>query len=371
MLWVAICEQHGKPLIVSTDQDAGNRTWSLREVRAVYDLPIPELLFRAQTVHRAHHAPDRVQLCSLLSVKTGGCPEDCSYCPQSSKHNTDVEPERFMSVDEVMEKARAARSHGATRFCMGAAWRDALDGPAFERVLSMVRGVRALGMEACTTLGMLTDDQARRLGEAGLTAYNHNLDTSQSFYGEIISTRTYQERLATLERVSNAGVQVCSGGIIGMGESVDDRCGMLATLANLKPQPSSVPVNALVPVQGTPLGDQPPIDPLELVRMCATARITMPKSVVRLSAGRTELSREAQVLCFTAGANSIFYGDKLLTTGNPDVQDDLDLLRDAGLRPLGDGQPAGDGPPLGLEPSPADKPREAPSLATAVTTSTL
>ena len=306
--------------------------YSTDDVVAIHDLPLPELIFRAQTLHRQHHAADEVQLCTLLSVKTGGCPEDCAYCPQAARYDTEVGRERMLSAMEVLQSAARARAAGATRFCMGAAWREVKDGPAFDQVLEMVRGVRALGMEACCTLGMLTDEQAEKLADAGLTANNHNLDTSREFYGEIISTRHFDERLATLERVRKAGITVCCGGIIGMGESVRDRCAMLATLANLDPHPESVPVNALVPVPGTPLADRPPIDPLELVRMCATARILMPKSRVRLSAGRLSLSREAQVLCFLAGANSIFYGEKLLTTGNPDVEADRALLRDAGLR---------------------------------------
>jgi biotin synthase len=307
---------------------------TVAEVRAIHDLPLLELLHRAQAVHRAHHPEDRVQLCTLLSIKTGGCAEDCAYCPQSSHHAPQVEAERFLSVDEVLNKARAARDAGSTRFCMGAAWRDAKEGPAFERVLEMVRGVRALGLEACTTLGMLTDDQAAQLAEAGLTAYNHNLDTSREFYGEIITTRSYDERLKTIQRVARHGISVCCGGIIGMGESIGDRCAMLATLANLETPPGSVPINALVPVEGTPLADRPPIDPLELVRAIATARILMPEARVRLSAGRQSLSREAQILCFMAGANSIFYGEKLLTTGNPDVDEDRALLDEAGIAPL-------------------------------------
>jgi biotin synthase len=305
--------------------------YTLAEVRAIYDLPIPDLVMRAQTVHREHHPAGEVQLCSLLSVKTGGCPEDCAYCPQSSHYDTGLERERMMKTPEVLDAASRAKAAGATRFCMGAAWREVKDGPAFDDVLEMVRGVRALGMEACCTLGMLTEAQAQRLAEAGLSAYNHNLDTSRSYYKSIISTRTYDDRLRTLTNVRKAGITVCSGGIIGMGESLDDRCGMLMTLANLDPQPESVPVNALVPVEGTPLADQAPVDGLELVRMIATARILMPASRVRLSAGRMALSREAQVLCFLAGANSIFYGEKLLTTGNPDVSADQSLLRDAGL----------------------------------------
>lgn len=308
--------------------------WTLEEVLSIHDLPITELLFRAQEIHRHYQAPDAVQLCTLLSVKTGGCPEDCGYCPQSSKHDTSVEPERLLSVDEVLSAARRAREAGSTRFCMGAAWREVKDGPAFERVLGMVRGVRELGLEACATLGMLDEDQAKALAEAGLTAYNHNLDTSRDYYSEIISTRTYDERLSTIKNVASAGISLCCGGIIGMGESLRDRAEMLRTLASLDPHPGSVPINALVPVQGTPLEDRPPVDPLELVRAIATARILMPRAMVRLSAGRSELSREAQVLCFMAGANSIFFGDKLLTTGNPDVAADRALLHDAGLKPM-------------------------------------
>ena len=305
--------------------------YTVAEVRAIYDLPIPDLVLRAQTIHREHHPANDVQLCSLLSVKTGGCPEDCAYCPQSSHYDTGLERERMMKTPEVLEAAARAKAAGATRFCMGAAWREVKDGPAFDEVIEMVRGVRGLGMEACCTLGMLNESQAQRLAEAGLSAYNHNLDTSRSYYKSIISTRTYDDRLRTLANVRKAGITVCSGGIIGMGESLDDRCAMLATLANLDPQPESVPVNALVPVEGTPLADRPAVDGLELVRMIATARILMPASRVRLSAGRMALSREAQVLCFLAGANSIFYGEKLLTTGNPDVSADEELLRDAGL----------------------------------------
>jgi len=306
--------------------------YTVEEVRALHDLPLNRLVWQAQSVHQEHHRADEVQLCSLLSVKTGGCQEDCAYCPQSSKHSA-MDAERMMSRDEVLAAAERARAAGATRFCMGAAWREVKDGPAFDNVLEMVRGVRGLGMEACVTLGMLTDEQARRLGEAGLTAYNHNLDTSREFYGRIITTRTFDDRLNTLQRVRQAGITVCSGGIIGMGESINDRCAMLVTLANLDPHPESVPINALVPVEGTPLAGRSPVDPLDLVRMIAVARVIMPGSKVRLSAGRLALSREAQVLCFLAGANSIFYGEKLLTTGNPDVDADQALLRDAGLRP--------------------------------------
>jgi biotin synthase len=306
---------------------------TLSEIRAVHDLPLPELLFRAQTVHRQHHASDEVQLCTLLSVKTGGCPEDCKYCSQSSHYETPVAVEKSLAVDEVLTAARAAKDNGATRFCMGAAWREVKDGPAFDNVLAMVRGVKELGMEACVTLGMLNATQAKRLKEAGLTAYNHNLDTSRAHYKSIISTRTYDDRLQTLARVREAGITVCSGGIIGMGESIDDRCEMLRTLAELSPQPESVPINTLMPSPGTPLANMPRVEPLELVRMIATARIFIPRARVRLSAGRLGLSREAQLLCMLAGANSIFYGEKLLTTGNPDVSDDQALLAAAGLKP--------------------------------------
>ena len=308
-------------------------SYSVSDVRAIHDLPLPDLLLRAQQVHREHHRPNEVQLCSLLSVKTGGCPEDCAYCPQSSHYDTGVGREKRLAVSAVVEAARRAQAAGATRFCMGSAGRSPQNGEAFENVLDMVRAVRGLGLEACITLGMLTDEQAQRLAEAGLTVYNHNVDTSREFYGNIIKTRTYDDRLATLARVRRAGIKVCSGGIIGMGESIDDRCAMLVTLANLEPPPESVPINALVPIPGTPLADQPPVDALEMVRMIATARILMPKAQVRLSAGRAALSREAQVLCFMAGANSFFFGDKLLVTGNPDVEADQKLLRDAGMHP--------------------------------------
>jgi biotin synthase len=305
--------------------------WTLQEIRALHDLPLFELVDKARAVHLQFHQKEKVQLCTLLSVKTGGCPEDCAYCPQSSHHETPVKGEAMLKLDEVMTAARAAKEHGATRFCMGAAWREVKDGPAFDRVLDMVRGVKGLGLEACVTLGMLNETQAAKLKEAGLDAYNHNLDTSRDNYKSIITTRTYDDRLNTLKNVRNAGITVCSGGIIGMGESVADRCGMLLELAQLEPHPESVPVNALVRVEGTPLAALPPIDPLELVRMIAVARITMPRSKVRLSAGRTDLPREAQLLCLYAGANSIFYGDKLLTTPNPDADADVELIRAAGL----------------------------------------
>jgi biotin synthase len=308
-------------------------SYSVSDLRAIHDLPIPELIARAQQAHREHHRANEVQLCSLLSVKTGGCPEDCAYCPQSNHYDTGVKRESMLTLAEVVAAAGQAQAAGATRFCMGTAGRSPQNGETFESILAMVRAVRGLGLEACLTLGMLDDEQTRRLAEAGLTVYNHNLDTSREFYGSVITTRDYDERLATLHRVRKAGIKVCSGGIIGMGESIDDRCAMVATLANLDPPPESVPVNALVPVKGTPLGERPPVDPLELARIIATARIAMPAARVRLSAGRASLSREAQVLCFLAGANSIFFGEKLLVTGNPDVEADRKLLRDAGLRP--------------------------------------
>ncbi|MFN0063632.1 MAG: biotin synthase BioB [Myxococcaceae bacterium] len=308
--------------------------WTLPEVRALHELPLLDLVYRAQTVHRAVFDEPKVQLCSLLSVKTGGCPEDCGYCPQAARHHTGVKADKLMALDEVLESARAAKEAGATRFCMGAAWREVKDGPQFDSVLEMVKGVRGMGMEACCTLGMLSDSQAKRLKEAGLSAYNHNLDTSPEFYGDIISTRTYDDRLRTLERVRDAGISVCSGGIIGMGESLDDRCRLLMTLANQTEHPESVPINALVAVEGTPLADRPPVDPQELVRMIATARLMMPKAMVRLSAGRMSMSAEAQLLCMMAGANSLFFGEKLLTTGNPSYDADMALLQRAGILPL-------------------------------------
>ena len=292
--------------------------WSLAEVRAIHDTPLLELVDRARAVHRESFAASEVQLCSLLSVKTGGCPEDCAYCPQAARCHTGVEAEPLLSTETVLAAARKAREAGATRFCMGAAWRE----------------VRNLGLEACCTLGMLTPDQARRLKQAGCTAYNHNLDTSREAYGSIITTRTYDERLRTLRAVREAGITVCSGGIIGMGESIDDRCDLLRELAAQDPHPESVPVNLLVRVAGTPLSERPPVPAMEMVRMIATARILMPRAMVRLSAGRLQMSEEAQLLCMMAGANSIFFGDKLLTTGNPGYASDMALLEAAGMRPL-------------------------------------
>lgn len=310
-----------------------NPRWTVEQVQALLDLPLPELLFRAQTAHREHHDPARVQLSTLLSIKTGGCPEDCGYCPQSVRHSTGVEDQDLMALDAVLAAATAAKAAGASRFCMGAAWR----GPKqkdLEPVLEMVRAVKALGLETCATLGMLRDGQAEQLREAGLDYYNHNLDTSPEFYGDVIRTREYQDRLDTLERVRNAGLNVCCGGIVGMGEQVRDRAGLIAQLANLDPYPESVPINALVQVEGTPLHGEAPVDILDFVRVIAAARITMPKAFVRLSAGRQQMSDEGQALCFLAGANSIFYGEKLLTTGNPDVARDTALLGRLGMQPL-------------------------------------
>ena len=306
--------------------------WSLEEIEALLQSPLMDLLWNAQAVHRTANPGYRVQLASLLSVKTGGCEEDCAYCPQSMHHSSDVTGQPDLEVQAVLDRARVAAEAGADRFCMGWAWREIREGPAFESMLSMVRGVRGLGLEACVTAGMLTDRQAERLAEAGLTAYNHNLDTSPEHYDNIISTRTYQERLETLQRVRKAGVTLCCGGIIGMGESLRDRASMLRVLACLDPHPESVPINALVAVEGTPLEAQPSIDPLELVRMVAVARILMPYSRVRLSAGREQLNREAQILCLQAGADSIFYGDSLLTTSNPAVESDRALLDAAGVQ---------------------------------------
>ncbi|MAF42215.1 MAG: biotin synthase BioB [Cyanobium sp. ARS6] len=306
--------------------------WSLEEIQTLLDLPLMDLLWRAQSVHRAANPGYRVQLASLLSVKTGGCEEDCAYCSQSMYHSSDVGGQADLEVKAVLDRARAAADAGADRFCMGWAWREIREGPAFESMLRMVRGVRELGLEACVTAGMLTDTQAERLAEAGLTAYNHNLDTSPEHYDRIITTRTYEERLETLQRVRRAGVTLCCGGIIGMGETLRDRASMLRVLACIDPHPESVPINGLVAVEGTPLEGLPTVDPLELVRMVAVARILMPFSRVRLSAGREELNREAQILCLQAGADSIFYGDTLLTTGNPAVDADRALLEAAGVQ---------------------------------------
>ncbi|AGA30489.1 biotin synthase BioB [Singulisphaera acidiphila] len=310
-----------------------NPSLSLAEVAEIYRTPVLDLIFRAAEVHRKHHDPSHVQVCVLLSVKTGGCPEDCGYCPQAARYHTAVEAQPLMAVGDVLTAARRAKDEGATRFCIGAAWREVRDNAQFDQVLEMVRGIKTLEMEACCTLGMLSEDQARRLKEAGLDAYNHNLDSSQEFYDRIISTRTYEDRLQTLGHVREAGISVCCGGIVGMGETEDDRIGLLHTLATLPEPPESVPVNALVAVEGTPLADRPRVDIWEMVRTIATARILMPESMVRLSAGRVDMSETDQALCFLAGANSIFAGDKLLTTPNPKVDRDRILFERLGLTP--------------------------------------
>jgi biotin synthase len=308
--------------------------WTIGEVRALLALPFPDLMFHAQSVHRRHFDPAEVQVSTLLSIKTGGCPEDCAYCPQSVRYDTGLEREALLAIEEVVERATAARAAGATRFCMGAAYRSPKDRD-LAVVMEMVRRVRALGLETCATLGMLTAQQARALKDAGLDYYNHNLDTSEAFYGKIISTRTYQDRLDTLEAVRNAGINVCCGGILGMGEAPEDRAALLHTLATLPEHPQSVPINQLVQVAGTPLAGSAPLDPFDFVRAIAVARILMPRAHVRLSAGRSDMSDELQALCFLAGANSIFYGEKLLTTGNPDVAADRALFARLGLRPEG------------------------------------
>jgi biotin synthase len=314
----------------SVDSGLIRHDWSLSEIGALFELPFNDLLYRAHGLYRRFFDPNRVQASQLLSIKTGACSEDCAYCPQSARYNTGLETESLMSLDEVIRSAREARSQGATRFCMGAAWRSPKDRD-IDHVVEMVKGVRELGMETCVTLGMLSDEQTRRLKESGLDYYNHNLDTSAQYYSEIISTRSYQDRLDTLKRVRDAGINVCCGGIVGMGESADDRAGLLMELANLPKHPESVPVNMLVQVEGTPLDGTPRLDPLSFVRTIAVARILMPASWVRLSAGRTEMSDEMQALCFFAGANSIFYGDKLLTTDNPVADRDRRLFDRLGL----------------------------------------
>jgi len=317
---------------VGADSSPRNERWSTRHVEDLFDSPFNDLLHRAHTVHRRHFDPNAVQLSTLLSVKTGGCPEDCAYCPQSARYRTGVADEELLSLEQVSAAARLAKANGATRFCMGAAWR----GPRqreLERVIEMVRAVRAEGLETCATLGLLKEGQAEQLKAAGLDYYNHNLDTSPEFYGEIITTRTQDDRVQTLARVRRAGIHVCCGGIIGMGETRRTRAALIAQLAAMEPYPESVPINNLVQVEGTPLHGTAPLDPLEFVRTIACARITMPKAMVRLSAGREAMSEAIQALCFFAGANSIFYGDKLLTTGNPDVEQDRALFAKLGLRP--------------------------------------
>ena len=321
------------PTLDSTRSAACAPAQSVETLLALFDLPFPELLYRAQTVHRAHFAPDRVQLSQLLSIKTGGCPEDCAYCPQSARYQTGVQNQALLPLQEVLDAAKQAKDGGATRFCMGAAWRGPKDRD-LEPVLEMVRAVKALGMETCATLGMLRTGQADKLKAAGLDYYNHNLDTAPDFYGDIVSTREYEDRLDTLQQVRAAGIHVCCGGIVGMGESRRQRAGLIAQLASLDPHPESVPINNLVQVSGTPLHGTQAIDPLEFVRTIAVARIAMPRSSVRLSAGRAQMSEAEQALCFMAGANSIFCGEKLLTTGNPDVDSDRALLTKLGMQPL-------------------------------------
>jgi len=328
------------PITAASEPDTHDATsaaqaWTVARVTALFELPFNDLLFRAQQTHRAHFDPNRVQLSSLLSIKTGACPEDCSYCPQSARYQTELEAEKLMPAEEIVAAARAARDNGASRFCMGAAWRNPRAGD-LEQVAEAVAGVKALGLETCATLGMLSDEQARALADAGLDYYNHNLDTSPEFYGEVITTRTYQDRLDTLARVREAGINVCCGGIVGMGEARADRAGLIANLAGLPRPPESVPINMLVQVPGTPLHGQAALDPIEYVRTIAVARVTMPGSYVRLSAGRETMSDELQALCFLAGANSIFHGDKLLTTGNATVDHDRDLFARLGIAAASD-----------------------------------
>lgn len=307
--------------------------WTKEEILAIHNMPMMDLLFEAATIHRQNHDPNVVQVSTLLSIKTGGCPEDCGYCPQAARYHTDITGNDLMSVSQVKAQALRAKSTGSSRVCMGAAWRNVKDGPEFDQVLEMVRTINKLDMEVCCTLGMITENQAHRLAEAGLYAYNHNLDTSEEYYKEVISTRGFEDRLQTIENVRKTNVTVCSGGIIGMGEKIEDRAGMLVALATLDPQPESVPINALVAVDGTPLEDQTPVEIWEMIRMVATTRIVMPLTQVRLSAGRMNMSREGQAMCFFAGANSIFAGDKLLTTPNPDVNEDMKMFEMLGLIP--------------------------------------
>jgi biotin synthase len=307
--------------------------WTHDEIRQIYDRPFMELVYQAATVHREHHNPQEVQVCTLLSVKTGGCPEDCAYCPQAARYSTDVNTHKLMDVEDVLSQAREAKASGSTRFCMGAAWREVRNNRDFGKVLDMIRGVKDMGLEVCATMGMASEEQLQAMKEAGLYAYNHNLDSSEEFYDDIISTRTYQERLDTLKNIREAGVSVCCGGIIGMGETNEDRVGLLYQLSNMAPHPESVPINALVPVEGTPLEDQGDVDVWDMVRMIATARLIMPDSMVRLSAGRINMSEEQQALCFMAGANSIFAGEKLLTTPNNDEDSDQQLFNKLGLQP--------------------------------------
>ncbi len=306
--------------------------WTKEEIIAIYNKPLMDLLFEAASIHREHHDPNVVQVSTLLSIKTGGCPEDCGYCPQAARYHTNVEGNDLMSVSQVKAQALRAKASGSSRVCMGAAWRNVKDGPEFDDVLEMVRTINKLDMEVCCTLGMLTENQAHRLAEAGLYAYNHNLDTSEEYYKEVISTRGFEDRIQTIENVRKTNVTVCSGGIIGMGETIEDRAGMLVALSTLNPQPESVPINALVAVEGTPMEEEEPVEIWEMIRMVATTRIVMPQTQVRLSAGRTNMSREGQAMCFFAGANSIFAGDKLLTTPNPDVNEDMKMFELLGLQ---------------------------------------
>ena len=307
--------------------------WTKEEVLEIYNKPLMELLYDAATIHRKTHNPNEIQVSTLLSIKTGGCSEDCGYCPQAARYHTDIEGNDLMSVPQVKAQALRAKSSGSSRVCMGAAWRNVKDGPEFDQVLEMVRTINKLDMEVCCTLGMVTENQAKRLSEAGLYAYNHNLDTSEDYYKDVISTRAFEDRLETIENVRKTNVTVCSGGIIGMGEKLEDRAGMLVALSSLSPQPESTPINALVPVEGTPMEDIKPVEIWEMIRMVATTRIVLPQTQVRLSAGRTQMSREGQAMCFFAGANSIFAGDKLLTTPNPDVNEDMAMFELLGLNP--------------------------------------
>lgn len=307
--------------------------WTKEEISEIYNMPFMDLVYKAATIHRNHHNPQEVQVCTLLSVKTGGCPEDCAYCPQAARYHTDVKVKKLMPVDEVIESAKTAKENGSTRFCMGAAWREVRDNRDFDNVLEMVKGVNNLGMEVCCTLGMITDEQAAKLKDAGLYAYNHNLDTSEEKYEDIITTRTYDDRLDTIDNARNNKLKVCSGGIIGLGETTEDRVAMIHTLATMPEHPESVPVNGLVPVDGTPLEEQPLVPIWDMVRMIATARITMPNAMVRLSAGRERMTDEGQALCFLAGATSIFAGDTLLTTPNPEVSRDKQLFQTLNIKP--------------------------------------
>lgn len=308
--------------------------WTKEEILEIYNKPLLDLIYDAASVHRKHHNPNEVQVSTLLSIKTGGCPEDCSYCPQAARYHTDIETNDLMTVAQVKAQALRAKSSGSSRVCMGAAWRNVEDGPEFDQVLDMVRTINGLDMEVCCTLGMLSENQAKRLAEAGLYAYNHNLDSSEEYYKEIISTRGWEDRLETLKNVRKTNVTVCSGGIIGMGEKIEDRAGMLVALSSLSPQPESVPINALVSVEGTPLEEEQVVPIWDMIRMVAITRIVLPHTTVRLSAGRTEMSKEGQAFCFLAGAGSIFAGDKLLTTPNPDVNEDMELFKILGLNPM-------------------------------------